>query len=75
MTTATIERDTVVETAALLVATGDVIEFDLLGEAVSALVLLATPEALILDACDGSMPFVLHVDELGSFRVFDGTFA
>lgn len=77
MTTDLLEREnatvenTVVE-AATVVATGAVIEFDIEGDAVSALVLLATPEAVILDACDGSLPFVLRPDELGSFRVFDG---
>ncbi len=71
MTTDLLEREnaTVENT---VVATGAVIEFDIEGDAVSALVLLATPEAVILDACDGSLPFVLRPDELGSFRVFDG---
>ncbi len=84
MSTATITRpDTVTSTdtataaaietdQALIVATGDVIEFDCGGDAVTALVLLSTPEAIILDACDGSMPIVVKPEELGSFRVFDG---
>ncbi len=70
MTTDLLERETTTLTTA--VVTGAVIEIDVEGEALTALVLLATPEAVILDACDGSMPFVLRFDELGSFRVFDG---
>jgi hypothetical protein len=35
------------------------------------LVLLAGDELIILDACDGSTPFVVRYDELGSFRVFE----
>ncbi|MEI6402396.1 MAG: hypothetical protein WCP59_09435 [Actinomycetota bacterium] len=70
MTTDLLERETNTMTTA--VVTGAVIEIDVEGEALTALVLLATPEAVILDACDGSMPFVLRLDELGSFRVFDG---
>lgn len=80
MSTATIARpdavsttDTVIEIdQALIVATGDVIEFDCGGDAMTALVLLSTPEAIILDTCDGSMPIVVKPEELGSFRVFDG---
>jgi hypothetical protein len=70
MTTDLLERET--NTMTTTVVTGAVIEIDVEGEALTALVLLATPEAVILDACDGSMPFVLRLDELGSFRVFDG---
>lgn len=70
MTADLLEREDATLTTA--VVTGAVIEFDVEGEAHTALVLLATPEAVILDACDGSMPFVLRLDELGSFRVFDG---
>jgi len=66
MTTELLERENT------LVATGAVIEFDVEGDALTALVLLATPEAVILDACDGSLPFVLRHDELGAFRIFDG---
>jgi hypothetical protein len=41
------------------------------GRAVTALVLLAGDESVILDMCDGSTPFVVRYDELGSFRVFE----
>jgi hypothetical protein len=34
-------------------------------------VLLATPEAVILDACDGSTPMVFLPEHLGLVRVFD----
>jgi len=51
---------------------GDVIEVETEGEIVSALVLLVTEDAVILDACDGSTPFVVRADELAHVRVFDG---
>ena len=54
------------------VMTGDVVEIDLEGGAATALVLLATPEAVILDALDGSTPFVVDPAALSSVRVFDG---
>lgn len=76
MTTDLLEREytatSTVTSTTSTVTTGAVIEFDVEGDALTALVLLATPEAVILDACDGSLPFVLRPDELGSFRVFDG---
>jgi hypothetical protein len=50
---------------------GAVIEIEHDGEAVTALVLLAGEESAILDVCDGSTPFVVRYDELGSFRVFE----
>ena len=53
------------------VATGDVVEMELDGDTVSALVLLATPEAVILDACDGSTPFVVRPEFLTDVRIFD----
>ena len=53
------------------VKTGDVVELDVNGEAVTALVLLATPEAVILDPCDGTMPLVVRPEHLGEVRVFD----
>ena len=65
MTTITVDQQTVV------VRTGSVIELDIDGNAVTALVLLATPEAVILDACDGSMPIVFRADELPPLRIFD----
>jgi len=54
------------------IETGDVIEIAHAGEWASALVLLATPEALILDVCDGSTPFVVRPDELLEYRIFSG---
>lgn len=50
--------------------TGDVIEIAIDDDVVSALVLLATDEAVILDSCDGSTPFVLKRDELVEYRKF-----
>ena len=52
------------------IQTGSVLEIKYDDEWVSALVLLATPEAMILDLCDGSTPFVIRPDELHEFRVF-----
>ncbi|MBI5087499.1 MAG: hypothetical protein HZB15_01130 [Actinobacteria bacterium] len=54
------------------VRTGDVIEVDVEGGTVTALVLLATPEAVILDPCDGSTPMVFRPEHLDSARIFDG---
>ena len=54
---------------------GDVIEVEANGEVASALVLLATDDAVVLDACDGSTPFVVRADELIGVRVFDGLVA
>jgi hypothetical protein len=53
------------------VITGDVIEVDVDGEAITAMVLLATPEAVILDACDGTMPLVFRPEQLNDVRIFD----
>jgi len=55
--------------------TGDVIELDVDGQVMTALVLLATPEAVILDACDGSTPMVFLPEQLGPVRVFDPSIA
>ena len=49
---------------------GDVIELTRGDETISALVLLAADEAVILDACDGSTPFVVKRDELVEYRKF-----
>ena len=51
--------------------TGDVIEIARDGERVTALVLLASEEAVILDVCDGSVPFVLERDEVVDYRKFE----
>ncbi|MEO6653905.1 MAG: hypothetical protein ABIP17_14755 [Ilumatobacteraceae bacterium] len=53
-----------------LIETGDVIEITVGDDVISALVLLAADEALILDACDGSTPFVVKRDELVEYRKF-----
>ena len=51
---------------------GDVVEVAIDGEVVSALILLATDDTVILDACDGRTPFVMHPADLHDVRVFDG---
>lgn len=53
------------------IETGSVLEIKIDGEWVSALVLLATDEAVILDACDGSTPIVLKAEELPEYRIFE----
>ena len=50
---------------------GDVIEIEIEGETMSALVLLASGDAVILDGCDFSTPFVVRLSDLGDVRVFD----
>lgn len=56
------------------IETGDVIEVTIGDDVVSALVLLASDTAVILDACDGSTPFVVKRDELVEYRKFVPTF-
>ena len=51
---------------------GDVIELEIDGDSVSALVLLANSETVIFDLCDGNMPCVARQEDLGGVRVFDG---
>ena len=51
---------------------GDVIELEIDGEVVSALVLLANRENVIFDFCDDTMPCVARQDDLTNVRVFDG---
>ncbi len=53
-----------------IIETGDVLEIVHNGDVISALVLLAAENAVILDACDGSTPFVLQRDELIEYRKF-----
>lgn len=53
-----------------MIETGDVLELTRDGETISALVLLAADTAVILDACDGSTPFVVKRDELVDYRKF-----
>jgi hypothetical protein len=50
---------------------GAVIEVEINGQTVTALVLLAGEEMAILDTCDGSTPIVARYDELGEIRVFE----
>lgn len=52
------------------IETGDVIELDRDGELISALVLLATDDAVILDACDDTTPFVVRRRDLVDYRLF-----
>ncbi|MEI7991109.1 MAG: hypothetical protein WCH93_01635 [Actinomycetota bacterium] len=52
------------------IETGNVLEVRIDGEWASALVLLASDEAVILDLCDGSTPVVLQADELQEYRLF-----
>lgn len=57
------------------VSTGDVIEFDLDNERVSALVLLASADQIIIDLCDDEHVFVSRVDELVNLKVFAASIA
>ena len=52
------------------IETGDVLEIIKGDDVVTALVLLAADDAVILDSCDGSTPFVLKRDELVEYRKF-----
>ena len=52
------------------IETGDVIEVDRDGLRISAMVLLATDDAIILDACDDSTPFVLRRRDLVDYLLF-----
>lgn len=55
--------------------TGDVIEVktsaDVGDDVMTALVLLATDDFVILDPCDDSTPFAVKYDELVEYRRFD----
>ena len=53
------------------IETGDVLEINRDGELISALVLLATEEAIILDACDDTTPFVVRRSDLIDYKLFD----
>ena len=53
------------------IESGDVLELTHGDDAISALVLLATDTAVILDACDGSTPFVVKREELIDYRRFN----
>ncbi len=53
---------------------GDVLEIktaeDVADDVITALVLLATEDFVVLDTCDGSTPFVLQTEELVEYRKF-----
>lgn len=70
-TTATATATAGSTATAVRLRTGDVIEIEIAGEMASAMVLLASGDAVILDACDGSTPFVVRLSDLGDVRVFD----
>jgi hypothetical protein len=53
------------------IETGDVLELVRGDDVITALVLLAADEAIILDTCDGSTPFVMKRDELVEYRKFN----
>lgn len=53
-------------------AIGDVIEFEGPEGPVSALVLLAHDDAVIIDLCDGTTPMSVLLEELGDLRVYRG---
>ena len=59
-------------TTATRLRAGDVIELEIDGEMVSALVLLANTETVIFDFCDDTMPCVARQEDLTNVRVFDG---
>jgi hypothetical protein len=51
--------------------TGDVIEIDAGDDSISALVLLAADDFVIIDRCDDTTPVVLRRDELSNYRLFE----
>jgi hypothetical protein len=51
--------------------TGDVIEIDAGDDSISALVLLAADDFVIIDRCDDTTPVVLRRDELSNYRRFE----
>ena len=67
-----IDTEEEMSTVATRLHAGDVIEVAIDGGAVSALVLLATHEFVILDPCDGRTPIVVRATDLGDIRVFSG---
>ena len=64
--------DNTMNTATTRLRAGDVIELEIDGEVVSALVLLANRETVIFDFCDDTMPCVARQEDLMNVRVFDG---
>lgn len=53
-----------------VIEAGNVLEIKIDEEWVSALVLLATDDAAILDPCDGSTPVVFKAEEMPEYRIF-----
>jgi hypothetical protein len=53
-----------------IINNGDVIEVDGPEGGVTALVLLVTPEMVVLDLCDDSTPLVIERASLRPYRVF-----
>ena len=51
--------------------TGDVIEFEGIAGATTAMVLLVSEHTAILDLLDGDVPWVVDIDALGDYRIFD----
>jgi hypothetical protein len=51
--------------------TGDVIEFEAVDGATTAIVLLVSEHTAILDLLDGDVPWVVDIEALGTYRVFD----
>lgn len=50
---------------------GDVIEIKSGDDVITVLVLLASDDSLVLDPCDGTIPFVVNAEELVEYRRFD----
>jgi hypothetical protein len=59
-------------TTAVRLRAGDVMELEIDGDMRSALVLLANTETVIFDLCDDSMPCVARQEDLLNVRIFDG---
>ena len=66
------KRAELMNSTAMRLRGGDVIELEIDGDIVSALVLLANHENVIFDLCDGNMPCVARQEDLANVRVFDG---
>jgi len=66
------KRAELMNSTAMRLRGGDVIELEIDGDVVSALVLLANNENVIFDLCDGNMPCVARQEDLANVRVFDG---
>ena len=66
------KRAELLNSTAMRLRGGDVIELEIDGDIVSALVLLANNENVIFDLCDGNMPCVARQEDLANVRVFDG---